>query len=113
VALAARAERAIAVRCDVWSWDDQQALVEAIRRRFGRIDAVFANPGLSTQMGLLESSREQRRARVVANVLGPAYTIRATLPQLLEQGSGDYLLTSSLAARKIVPGSSAASPGSA
>jgi len=98
-------ERAIGVRCDVASWDDQQALADAVIERFGRIDAVFANAGLSAQMGLLESSPEQWRTMVLTNVLGSALTIRATLPHLLERGSGHYLLTSSLAARKVVPGS--------
>src|SRR5215208_2924898 len=35
-------ERAIAVRCDVTSWDDHQALVETTLGRFGRLDSYFA-----------------------------------------------------------------------
>ena len=36
---------------------------------------------------------------VLTNVLGVALTIRATLPHLLERGSGHYVLTSSVAGR--------------
>ncbi len=36
---------------------------------------------------------------------GVAYTIRATLPHLLEQGTGHYVVTSSVAGRRVLPGS--------
>ena len=42
---------------------------------------------------------------VLTNVLGPALTIRATLPHLLERGTGHYLITSSVAGRRALPGS--------
>jgi NADP-dependent 3-hydroxy acid dehydrogenase YdfG len=42
---------------------------------------------------------------VLTNVLGPALTIRATLPHLLEKGDGHFLITSSVAGRRALPGS--------
>jgi NADP-dependent 3-hydroxy acid dehydrogenase YdfG len=42
---------------------------------------------------------------VLTNVLGVALTIRATLPKLLESGTGHYLLTGSVAGRRALPGS--------
>ena len=86
-------ERAIAVRCDVTEWEDNQALVGAALDSFGRIDAVFANAGFGAQRGFLEESVEHWRSMVLTNVLGVALTIRATLPHLLERGSGHYLIT--------------------
>ena len=41
---------------------------------------------------------------VLTNVLGVALTIRATLPKLLERGTGHYLITSSVAGRRALPG---------
>src|SRR4051812_12524462 len=38
-------ERAIAVRCDVTKWADQEALVERALGTFGRVDVAFANAG--------------------------------------------------------------------
>ncbi|MEK6272480.1 MAG: SDR family oxidoreductase [Actinomycetota bacterium] len=99
------AQRAIAVRCDVSDWEDNQALAEAALDSFGRIDAVFANAGFGAQRGFLEESAEHWRSMVLTNVLGTALTIRATLPHLLERGSGHYLITSSVAGRRVVPGS--------
>ena len=98
-------ERAIAVRCDVTEWEDNQALVGAALDSFGRIDAVFANAGFGAQRGFLEESVEHWRSMVLTNVLGVALTIRATLPHLLERGSGHYLITGSVAGRRALPGS--------
>ena len=99
------AQRAIAVHCDVSDWEDDQALAQAALDSFGRIDAVFANAGFGAQRGFLEESAEHWRSMVLTNVLGTALTIRATLPHLLERGSGHYLITSSVAGRRVVPGS--------
>src|SRR5215218_828119 len=38
-------EKAIAVRCDVTSWADHEALVQTTLDRFGRLDSYFANAG--------------------------------------------------------------------
>src|SRR5215217_914115 len=46
-------EGAMAVRCDVTSWEDQQELVAATLERFGRIDVFFANAGFGARRGFL------------------------------------------------------------
>ena len=79
----------------------RQATLDA----FGRIDAVFANAGFGAKRGFLEESPEHWRSMVLTNVLGVALTIRATLPHLLERGTGHYVLTSSVAGRRALPGS--------
>jgi NADP-dependent 3-hydroxy acid dehydrogenase YdfG len=98
-------DSALARRCDVTEFADQEALVAAALDRFGRVDAVFANAGFGASRGFLEEDPEQWRSMVLTNVLGVAYTIRATLPHLRERGTGHYLLTSSVAGRRALPGS--------
>jgi len=98
-------DRALAQRCDVSSWAEQEALVGTALERFGRIDVVFANAGFGAKRGFLEESPEQWRSMVETNVLGVAYSIRATLPHLRERNSGHYLFTSSVAGRRVLPGS--------
>jgi NADP-dependent 3-hydroxy acid dehydrogenase YdfG len=98
-------ERARAVRCDVTSLEDNESLAKAALDSFGRLDAVFANAGFGAKRGFLEGDPEQWRSMVQTNVLGVAYTIRATLPHLLEAGSGHFLITSSVAGRRALPGS--------
>ncbi len=99
------AERAVAVRCDVTEWDEVEALAAAALEAFGRIDVVFANAGFGATRGFLEESPEQWRSMVLTNVYGVALTIRATLPHLLERGDGHFLVTSSVAGRRALPGS--------
>ena len=98
-------ERALPVRCDVGEWDQVEAMVAKALEHFGRIDAVFANAGFGAKRGFLEESVDHWRSMVLTNVLGPALTIRATLPHMLERGSGHYLITSSVAGRMTLPGS--------
>jgi NADP-dependent 3-hydroxy acid dehydrogenase YdfG len=98
-------ERAITMRCDVTEWEDNQRIAAAATEAFGRLDAVFANAGFGAKRGFLEESPGQWRSMVLTNVLGVALTIRATLPTLLDAGTGHYLLTSSVAGRRALPGS--------
>jgi NADP-dependent 3-hydroxy acid dehydrogenase YdfG len=98
-------ERALAVRCDVTEWDQVEAMAAAGIERFGRIDAVFANAGFGAKRGFLEESVEHWRSMILTNVYGVALTIRATLPHLLERGDGHFLVTSSVAGRRALPGS--------
>ena len=98
-------ERARAVRCDVTEWDQVEALAAAAIDAFGSVDAVFANAGFGATRGFLEESPEQWRSMVLTNVLGVALTIRATLPHLLERGTGHFLITGSVAGRRALPGS--------
>ncbi|HVC06705.1 MAG TPA: SDR family oxidoreductase [Solirubrobacterales bacterium] len=98
-------ERALAVRCDVTEWDQVERMAGAAIEGFGRIDAVFANAGFGASRGFLEESPEHWRSMVLTNVYGVALTIRATLPHLLQRGDGHFLITSSVAGRRALPGS--------
>jgi NADP-dependent 3-hydroxy acid dehydrogenase YdfG len=98
-------ERALAQRCDVMVWEEQEALVAAALERFGRVDVAFANAGFGAKRGFLEETPEHWHAMVNTNVLGVAYTIRAVLPHLRERGTGHFVLTSSVAGRRALPGS--------
>ncbi|MEA2418133.1 MAG: hypothetical protein QOE60_339 [Thermoleophilaceae bacterium] len=98
-------EHALAVRCDVTSWDDQQALVATTLDHFGGMDVFFANAGFGAKRGFLEETVEHWKAMIDTNVYGAALSIRACLPHFREQNSGHVLLTSSIAGRRVLPGS--------
>jgi NADP-dependent 3-hydroxy acid dehydrogenase YdfG len=95
----------LARRCDVRSWEDQQALVGETLDRFGRMDAFFANAGFGAKRGFLEESVEHWKSMIDTNVLGAALSIRASLAHFQREGRGHLLLTSSVAGRRAMPGS--------
>ena len=97
-------ERALPVRCDVSEWRDQEAMVARALDAFGRIDVAFANAGFGATRGFTRSTPDHWRSMVLTNVLGPALTIRATLPALRDS-RGHLLLTGSVAGRRALPGS--------
>jgi NADP-dependent 3-hydroxy acid dehydrogenase YdfG len=118
VALAARSEdklqalagelggdgRALALRCAVTSWEDQERMVGAALEAFGRVDVTFANAGFGARRGFENETPEFWREMVLTNVLGVAYTIRATLPAMRDS-TGHYVITSSVAGRRPMQGS--------
>jgi NADP-dependent 3-hydroxy acid dehydrogenase YdfG len=96
--------RALAIRCDVTEWDDQEAMVTSVRERFGRLDVVFANAGFGAKRGFRNESPEYWKSMVLTNVYGAALTIRATI-EALKESRGHLLLTGSVAGRKPLSGS--------
>jgi NADP-dependent 3-hydroxy acid dehydrogenase YdfG len=97
-------DRALAVPADVGVWEDNERLAKSALDRFGRLDVVFANAGFGAQRSFLGDSPEHWREMVLTNVLGVAYTIRATLEALRER-EGHMVLTSSAAGRRAIEGS--------
>src|SRR6187399_395836 len=63
-------ERALAVRCDVTEWDDQEAMVKTALDAFGRLDVVLANAGFGAKRGFTEETPEHWKAMVLTNVYG-------------------------------------------
>jgi NADP-dependent 3-hydroxy acid dehydrogenase YdfG len=97
-------EHALAITCDVTSWEDQQRMVQSALDAFGQIDVTFANAGFGGPRGFLKDTPEHWREMVLTNVYGAALTLRATIPALTDS-RGHLLLTSSVAGRRALPGS--------
>ena len=98
-------ERALAVRCDVTEWSDQEALVARALEAFGRVDVVVRQRRLRRRArASATSTPEEWKAMVLTNVYGAALTIRAAYDALVES-KGHLLLTSSVAGRRALPGS--------
>ncbi len=93
-------ERALAVTCDVASWESQEELVRLSLERFGRIDVVFANAGFSKGSTFYggDDRPEEWKEMVLVNLFGAAATARLTLPELVKT-KGHFLVTGSVVGR--------------
>jgi NADP-dependent 3-hydroxy acid dehydrogenase YdfG len=100
-------DHAIAVPCDVTDFAAQQALVARALEHFGQLDIVFANAGFGGARTLSDDSPdspERWRQMILTNVLGAAYTIRASFAAVTAS-RGHFLLTGSVVGRHVAPGS--------
>ncbi len=98
-------DRACVIACDVTDYAQQERMVEQALERFGRLDAVFANAGVGSRGGGFSGAPvEDWRRLVEVNVLGVAYTLRASLASL-KQAKGHLVITGSVAGRRTLAGS--------
>lgn len=98
-------DRVLVQRCDVTDYEDQERMVAATLERYGRIDAVFANAGTGGRPGGFSGAPvDSWRTMVDVNILGVAYTLRASLAALKES-RGHVLITGSVAGRRTLAGS--------
>jgi len=110
LALAARSERklrelaqelgdqAAAIPTDVTKAADVSRLVAMTRERFGRIDVLFANAGIYIPGKVEEGDPDAWATLMDVNVNGVLRSVRAVLPEMIERGSGDIMVTSSISA---------------
>ena len=91
--------RAGAVSCDLTDPDAIENLAQDLLDRYGVIDVLINNAGFSSH---IRSARyigaEEWRDVMDVNTMGPAMLTRALLPAMIEQGRGDVVMISSMAA---------------
>jgi NADP-dependent 3-hydroxy acid dehydrogenase YdfG len=98
-------ERVAGFPADVTDLGSQERMVAAVRGRFDRIDAVFANAGVGGAPGGFSAAPvEPWRQMVEVNILGVGYTLRAALADI-KAARGHVLITGSIAGRRTIAGS--------
>ncbi|MGW1173756.1 SDR family oxidoreductase [Kitasatospora sp. NPDC002543] len=86
-------EKATAVRSDAASLEDIKELAGTVRERFGTVDALFVNAGVTASAPFDSTTEEMYDELFDINVKGPYFTVQALAP-LLREGSGVVLTTS-------------------
>jgi NAD(P)-dependent dehydrogenase (short-subunit alcohol dehydrogenase family) len=81
---------------DVSSETSVQACVQTILGRTGRIDLLVNNAGFAQGGAIEETSLEDARAQFETNVFGVLRMLKAVLPAMRQQGSGQIITVSSL-----------------
>ena len=97
---------AIAVVCDVRSYEDCERLVSEAAGRFGRLDGFVANAGVGAYGELTDLSLEQIDEMLDSNARGTVYSVRAALPAVLDEGGGDLVIVASVAGLRGLPNES-------
>ena len=88
---------------DLGKAEEFEAKLDRIVHRFGRLDVLFLNGGISQRSLLLETSMEVERRIMEIDYFGNAALAKIVLPVMIEQGFGQIGVTSSLAGKFGVP----------
>jgi len=103
-ALSAELGGALAVRTDVTDRKDVAALVEATLERYGRIDGLVNNAGVSLHHRLDELDLDEFARVLELNVVSVVAVTQAVLPAMRAQHSGRIVNISSGTTRMAPPG---------
>jgi len=89
---------------DVSRESEVRRLVQQVRTKWNRIDALINNAGVAPLLPIEATTMELLEEVFGPNTFGPALLISAVLPLFKEQGRGTVVNISSLAARDPFPG---------
>lgn len=94
------------VRTDVTKEEDIQNLVAATVEKYGRVDVAFNNAGVEGAGPVHEFTVEQYRHIFDINVMGVFLSMKHEVAQMLKQGGGVIINTSSILGHVAMPGAS-------
>ena len=88
-------ERALGLAADVTDRDAMQKVVASTVERFGRLDVVVANAGVASRPATFRAMSEDAFDRVLdVNLHGVIGTVRAALPEIIENGGHVVVIAS-------------------
>ena len=103
----------LALPADVRVPEAMREVVERVRARWGRVDVLVANAGMSSTTAGTKLNAGEVGDVITINVLGVVNSVTAVLPSMLERGAGHLVAISSLASYRGLPKSGAYSASKA
>jgi short-subunit dehydrogenase len=97
---------ALIVPTDVTNRADIRRMVQSTLDRWGRVDVLVNNAGVSYDEPLVDLDPDKVRAEVQVNLIAPIECTQAVLPVMLRQKSGHIINIASLEGLIATPGSS-------
>ena len=90
-----------AVMADAGSESDVKAFIDQAVSKYGRLDAIWANAGVSGGLvPLAEQTVEHWQEILRINLIGPFLAIKHAMPHMIQQKSGAIVCTASVAGLK-------------
>jgi NAD(P)-dependent dehydrogenase (short-subunit alcohol dehydrogenase family) len=90
-----------AVVADAGSESDVKAFIDKAVAKYGRLDAIWANAGVSGGLvPLAEQTVEHWQEVLRVNLIGPFLAIKHSMPHMIKQKSGSIVCTASVAGLK-------------
>ncbi|MBO0936087.1 SDR family oxidoreductase [Fibrella sp. HMF5335] len=93
------ADAVLVLPLDVTDAADLAEKVQTVLARFGRVDYVFQNAGITQRSLVQDTDPVVYRRLMDVNFFGAVALTQAVLPQLLTQKSGHFVVTSSVAGK--------------
>jgi ribitol 2-dehydrogenase len=93
---------ALALPCDVTSVEQLEESVQAALKRFGTLDALFANAGIYLSGDIAQGAPPAWSELIDVNIKGVMNSVHAVLPTFLQKGSGDILICSSISGHQAI-----------
>lgn len=88
--------RSFYVSADVSQFSQVEAMTAAVLERFGAIDILINNAGITRDATLLKMTLEQWNEVIAVNLSGVFHCTKAVAPHMVERGKGKIINTSSV-----------------
>jgi len=86
----------LSIATDVSQASDCERLAQEVLSAWGRIDMLVANAGVQIGGSLLDAAERDWDRILAVNLKGVAYSCKAVIPAMVEQGSGSIVIMSSV-----------------
>ena len=92
----ANGTRMLPLKADITSPADMDAMIAAILKEFGRLDAAFCNAGITNECAVEDDTWDAWRKIIEVNLNGTFLSAQAAGRAMLQQGQGSIVLTGSM-----------------
>jgi NAD(P)-dependent dehydrogenase (short-subunit alcohol dehydrogenase family) len=91
-------DHTLALSCDVSDAAAVTAAIDALSRRFGRLDALVNNAGVAVFAPLMQTTDDDWNRVLAVNLTGPFLCTKAAVPLMREHGGGAIVNITSISA---------------